>query len=98
MGRCADGILSDRNDVLNVFIYADAKTRIERAQERYGLSEKEAAKSIQQTDKYRASYYNMNSNKKWGMKESYHIMLDSGMLGIDGVVDILEKIYREKTE
>ena len=66
---------------------------------RYNLSEKEAIKSIQQTDKYRASYYNMNSNsKKWGMKESYHIMLDSGMLGIDGIVDILEKIYREKTE
>jgi cytidylate kinase len=98
VGRCADGILSDRKDVLNVFIYADAKTRIERAQERYGLSEKEAAKSIQQTDKYRASYYNMNSNKKWGMKESYHLMLDSGMLGIDGAVDILEKIYRDKTE
>ena len=98
VGRCADSILSDRKDVLNVFIYADSKTRIERAKERYGLSEKEAAKSIQQTDKYRASYYNMNSNKKWGMKESYHIMLDSGMLGIDGVVDILEKIYREKTE
>ena len=98
VGRCADSILSDRKDVLNVFIYADSKTRIERAKERYGLSEKEAAKSIQQTDKYRASYYNMNSNKKWGMKESYHIMLDSGMLGIDGVVDILEKIYREKTK
>ena len=98
VGRCADYILRDREDCLNVFIYADSKTRIERAQERYGLSEKEAAKSIQQTDKYRASYYNMNSNKKWGMKESYHIMLDSGMLGIDGVVDILEKIYKEKTE
>ena len=64
----------------------------------YNLSEREALKSIQQTDKYRASYYNMNSSKKWGMKESYHIMLDSGMLGIDGIVDILEKIYREKTE
>ena len=67
--------------------------------ERYGIPEKEAIKSIQQTDKYRASYYNMNSTgKKWGAKESYHIMLDSGMIGIEGVVDILEKIYREKTE
>ena len=99
VGRCADSVLSDRKDVLNVFIYADQETRIKRAEERYGISEKEAAKSIKQTDKYRASYYNMNSaNKKWGMKESYHVMLDSGMLGIDGVVDILEKIYRDKTE
>ena len=99
MGRCADSVLSERKDVFNVFIYADPESRLKRAMERYGLSEKEAMKSIQQTDKYRASYYNMNSqNKKWGMKESYHIMLDSGALGIDGVVDILEKIYRDKTE
>jgi len=63
--------------------------------ERYGLSEKEAMKSIRRTDKQRESYYNMNSRKKWGMKESYNIMLDSGTLGIDGVVDILEKIYKD---
>ncbi len=98
VGRCADSVLSERSDVLNVFIYSDPETRLKRAIERYGLSEKEAAKSIQQTDKHRASYYNLNSSKKWGMKESYHIMLDSGMLGIDGIVDILEKIYREKSK
>ncbi|MBR3935029.1 MAG: cytidylate kinase-like family protein [Oscillospiraceae bacterium] len=99
VGRCADSVLSERKDVFNVFIYADQESRLKRAMERYGLSEKEAIKSIQQTDKYRASYYNMNSQKKkWGVKESYHIMLDSGALGIDGVVDILEKIYRDKTE
>lgn len=99
VGRCADSVLSNRNDVLNVFIYANLESRINRAVERYGVSEKEATRSIQQTDKYRASYYNMNSQKKkWGMKESYHIMLDSGMLGIDSVVDIIEKIYKSKTK
>ncbi len=98
VGRCADSVLADRNDVLNVFIYSDNESRLKRAMERYGISEKEALKSIQQTDKYRASYYNMNSRKKkWGMKESYHLMLDSGMLGIDGIVDILEGIYNAKT-
>ena len=98
VGRCADSILSDRNDVLNVFIYSSTDIRLKRAMERYNLSEKEAAKAIQQTDKHRASYYNMNSDKKWGMKESYHMLLDSGTLGIDGVVDILEKIYKDKTK
>ncbi len=99
VGRCADSVLANRKDVLNVFIYSDPETRMKRAMERYGVSEKEAARSIAQTDKYRASYYNMNSQKKkWGVKESYHIMLDSGMLGIDGVVDIIAKIYEEKTK
>ena len=63
VGRCADSVLSERKDVFNVFIYADQGTRLKRAMERYNLSEKEALKSIQQTDKYRASYYNMNSSK-----------------------------------
>ena len=98
VGRCADSILEERKDVLNVFIYASAANRLKRAMERYGLSEKEAMKSIRRTDKQRESYYNMNSRKKWGMKESYNIMLDSGTLGIDGVVDILEKIYKDKTK
>ncbi len=97
VGRCADSVLAKRSDVLNVFIYSDAETRIKRAMERYGVSEKEAARSIAQTDKYRAAYYNMNSQKKkWGMKESYHLMLDSGALGIDGVVEIIAKIYEDK--
>ena len=96
VGRCADSVLSSRKDVFNVFIYADIKNRLERAMKRYNLSEKEAAKSIQQTDKHRASYYNMNSNKKWGMKESYNLMIDSGAVGIDGAVDILEKIFKDK--
>ena len=99
VGRCADNVLRDRDDLLNVFIYSDVKTRIKRAVERYNISEKEAAKSVQQTDKYRASYYNMSChNKKWGMKESYNLMLDSGRLGIDGVVDIIEKAYRLMAE
>ena len=99
VGRCADNVLRDRDDLLNVFIYSDVKTRIKRAVERYNISEKEAAKSVQQTDKYRASYYNMSChNKKWGMKESYNLMLDSGRLGIDGVVDIIERAYRLMAE
>ncbi len=95
IGRCADDVLRNRSDVLNVFIYSDMEKRVKRAVERYNISEKEAVKSITQTDKCRASYYNMScTKKKWGMKESYHLLLDSGTLGIDGVVDIIEKAYR----
>ena len=94
VGRCADSVLEKRDDVLNVFIYSSLENRIERAKSRYGLTEKEASRSIQQTDKKRAAYYNMHSgDKKWGVKESYHMMLDSGTLGIDGVVDIIAAAY-----
>lgn len=99
VGRCADSVLDERDDVLNVFIYSDMDHRIARAKERYEITEKEAVRSIQQTDKKRASYYNMNShNKKWGVKESYHLMLDSGMLGIEGTADIIAAAYQRLSE
>lgn len=86
VGRCSDYILKGRKDVLNVFIYADMAKRIKTVMERYHLSEREAMKSIQQTDKHRAMYYNTNTQHRWGAKESYHLLLDSGYLGIDGTV------------
>lgn len=93
VGRCADSVLSGRKDILNIFIYSDIETRTKRAMERYKISEKEAQKSIQQTDKYRASYYNMSTGKKWGMKESYDLMLNSGVLGIDETAEIIKNAY-----
>ncbi len=99
VGRCADDVLRNRKDVLNVFIYASMNDRVKRAMERYNISEKEAIKSINQTDKCRASYYNMScTKKKWGIKESYHLLLDSGTLGVDGVVDVIEKAYHSMEE
>ena len=99
VGRCADSVLDKREDILNVFIYSDMEHRIARAKERYEITEKEAIRSIQQADKKRASYYNMNSgDKKWGVKESYHIMLDSGTLGIEGTAEVIAMAYRQFSE
>ena len=89
VGRCADYLLKGRDDVLRVFIYADMTSRIRNVVERYHISDREAIKVIQQTDKRRASYYNNNTQNRWGDKESYDMLLDSGVLGIDGCVDLI---------
>lgn len=101
VGRCADYILKDRPDVFNVFIYADMKVRIQNVVKRYHLSEREAIKTIQQTDKRRAMYYNTNTQHRWGAKESYHLMLDSGKLGVEGTIAAIEcccRILEEQKE
>ena len=54
------------------------------------LSEKEAKDMITKKDKQRASYYNYYSNKKWGQASSYNLSVDSGVLGIDGTVEMLK--------
>ena len=92
IGRCADYILSERENVLNIFIYADMDKRIERVMRVYGLNEKEAKKRIAKEDKQRAQYYEYYNDKKWGARNSYDICINTGKLGIDNTVDIVASI------
>lgn len=95
VGRCADYALSEYANCINIFIYADMDARINRIMEKYHLSEKEAKDMINKKDKQRASYYNYYSNKKWGQASSYHLSIDSGLLGIDGTVEMLKTFIHE---
>ena len=92
IGRCADSVLKEEKKLYSVFIYADLPSRIQRVMARQGVSEKEAAELIKKTDKQRSCYYNFYSDKRWGHRDSYHISLDSGRLGVDTCVEILRKL------
>lgn len=86
VGRCADYALEDRDDVINIFIYADLEQRIRRIAKKYNLTDAKAKDSILKTDKKRASYYNYYTNKEWGNAKEYDLCLNSGKLGVDGTV------------
>ena len=58
--------------------------------------DKEAIKLIQQTDKRRAMFYNTNTHYRWGTKESYNLMVDSGALGIDTCVQLICDLATKK--
>ena len=92
VGRCADYALADYDNVLSLFIHANMDARIRRIARIYDLTDAKAKDMIIKTDKRRASYYNYYSNKKWGAAESYHICLDSSMLGIDGTAEIIKRL------
>lgn len=96
VGRCADYALEDYNNVLNVFIHADLDARIRRIARIYDLTDAKAKDMIIKADKKRASYYNYYSNKKWGASESYHVCLDSSVLGIDGTVEAIKQLVALK--
>ena len=83
VGRCADYILKSRPDVLRVFIYAD------RAIEEYGEIEEYIDEFMYQTDKRRRIHYENYTNQKWGSRENYDLMLNSGDLGLDKCVELL---------
>lgn len=94
IGRCADHVLREQKNVLSVFIHAELHHRIVRVVARNNIDLETAKRRIRNTDKQRASYYNYYTDKEWGAPDSYHVSLDSGMFGIDGVVDLLESSAR----
>lgn len=93
VGRCADYILRDRDDVLKAFIHADDVSRAERIVKLYGEKDDKPEKRLRDKDKRRAAYYKYYTETEWGVAANYHISLDSGKLGIDGCVKILAHIY-----
>lgn len=96
VGRCADYILRDQPKLLNVFISADRNDRINRVKNYYEVSEKKAVEIIEKTDKKRAGYYNYYSNKQWGAAESYHLCINSSVLGIESTTDFIEAYLKKR--
>lgn len=96
VGRCADYILAERNDVLNIYIHANIRDRIERAKNDYEVDERDIEGSINKTDKRRANYYNYYTDRKWGRAENYDVCLNTSTFGIDHTVDIIAKLVNEE--
>lgn len=96
IGRCADVLLKDQENVLTIFIQAPKDTRIKRVADRMNLSKEDAAKEIKHTDKARASYYEFYTDSKWGSRIGYDLVIDSSTLGIDGTADYIKKIVEYK--
>ena len=96
VGRCADYALEDNPYAVSVFIKASLDERVQRIKRIYELNDSKAADLIQKTDKRRASYYNYYSSKKWGEAKSYNLCIDSGLVGLDGAIDMILKFIELK--
>lgn len=97
VGRCSNSVLEDKDNVLNVFVYAPLSNRIKRVMDRHLIdSQDKAKKEILRTDKIRRTYYQYYSEYRWGQRESYDLMVDSSVFGIDDTVDvIIDAIHRK---
>ena len=96
VGRCADYILRDNPRCVNVFISASREDRIARLCRLHNITENEAEEMMNRTDKKRSEYYNYYSYKTWGMASTYHLCIDSSVLGIEKTVDFIEEFVRLK--
>lgn len=94
VGRCADYILRERDDCLNVFIYANDDYRAERIVKLYGERDASPQKRIEDKDARRKVNYKYFTGRNWGETENYHICLDSSVVGHDKCVEIIADIAK----
>lgn len=92
VGRCADYVLQEKYNHLNVFIHAPLRQRVQRVMERHALERKAAESLIAKTDKNRANYYLHFTGEKWGDRKCFDLILSSS-IGIEAAVDIITSYY-----
>ena len=89
VGRCADYVLKDRDDVIDIFIYSDKEDKLNRMINEYGVPADKAESVLAKEDKYRANHYSYYTERNWGDKKHYQLCLNSGFLGIENTVNII---------
>ena len=93
IGRCADSILEEYDNVLKVFIHASMEKRAERIVHQYGETAEDPVQRLKDKDKKRKAYYQLYSDRKWGAMENYHVALDSGALGLERCAEIIVQLF-----
>ncbi len=96
VGRCADYILRDCPELVSVFVHAAEDFRAERIAEEYQLPDAKVRDMLVKTDKKRASYYNFQSEKKWGAASSYNLCIESSSIGIEGSVELITSYIKHR--
>ena len=96
VGRCADYVLREQKNVVNIFITANLSERIKAVMERHDCNAEEARKIINHKENARASYYNYYTGKKWGNAESYDFCINSSLLGLKRTEELVRDYVKQR--
>ena len=94
VGRCADFILSGKRDVVKVFVYSNMETAVKNVVDMYGVSEKEAQKIIERTDKERSEYYRHYTGRDWTNAKNYNLCLDTSNMDYTKCIEIIKSYLK----
>ena len=95
VGRCADYVLRDHENIIKIFLTSPLEARDKRVMERDELSHEEALEKIERKDNSREDYYNYYTFGNWGVASTYDMCLDSSILGIEGTVDLIMEFVKK---
>jgi len=89
VGRCADYVLRDFPQTVNIFITASMDFRIQHVVQRHQCSDDEARRIIEHGERQRAEFYNYYTGKKWGAAQGYDLCIDSSVLGLEATEQLI---------
>ena len=96
VGRCADYILRDFENVVNIFITASMDFRVDVVSKVKQLDAEHARKLIEHVESRRAQYYNYYTGKRWGAAESYDLCIDASILGLEETEKLIADYIRKR--
>ncbi len=96
IGRCADYVLRDFPHCVNVFVSADIADRIARVCRLNGVDRKTAQRLISKGDSQRAEFYNFYSAGTWGDAKTYHLCINTSVLGIEQTAHFIKEFAQKK--
>lgn len=94
IGRCANYVLRDYDNVVSVFVHAPQDFLMEQAALKQPMRGKELEKFIKTTDKYRADYYKYYTGERWEDAYNYDLCLNSGRLGFEKCVEAIKEYMK----
>ena len=93
VGRCADYVLEDREDVLNIYLCADMDERLRRVIDEYHVEDADEA-MLCKVDKRRSNYYQYYTDRVWGKAENYDLYINTGKFDTDAIIGMIVDAYR----
>ena len=96
IGRCADYILGNKDNVIKVFIYSSMKDKVNRATKYYGINKSNAKKEIEKINKQRENHYKYYTGNEWKDFENYDLCINSDALGVEKTAEVICNLINEK--
>lgn len=96
IGRCADYVLRDNPRCVNVFITANMEDRIASVMKWNNCTAEKAQEIIEKGDSERASFYNFYSSGTWDAASTYHLCINSSVLGIEETAVLIKNFVVQK--
>ncbi len=96
VGRAADFVLREQENVISIFLYSDMKHKVNRAVKYYGIKEDRAEKEIKKINKLRANHYKYYTSQEWNDPENYDLCINTDVLGVEETASLIANFIEKK--